>query len=120
MYPISRRRFIAKFLDMWTRHYKKSKFFRIVFRVIAFFSVIYFINHAIKDDCGLEATKSLEKSLIERERFLFELQEVRSKLERKVKLMSDGSLEKDLLDEKARYNLNLSRSDEIILFYPNF
>ncbi|WCM57888.1 septum formation initiator family protein [Candidatus Liberibacter asiaticus] len=68
----------------------------------------------------MKANKSLEKSLIERERFLSELKENRSRLERKVKLMSDGSLEKDLLDEKARYSLNLSRSDEIILFYSDF
>ena len=30
--------------------------------------------------------------------------------------MSDGSLEKDMLDEKARYSLNVSRSDEIVIF----
>ena len=37
-------------------------------------------------------------------------------LEREVALMSDGSLEKDILDEKARYALNVSRVDEIVIF----
>ena len=36
--------------------------------------------------------------------------------EREVSLMSDGTLEKDMLDEKARYALNVSRSDEIVIF----
>ncbi|WP_244464429.1 septum formation initiator family protein [Candidatus Liberibacter africanus] len=87
--------------------------------MIAFCSVVYFTNHAI-GNYGLKATTILEKSLIKRKEFLSTLQENRSKLERKVKFMSDGSLEKDLLDEKARYNLNLSRGDEIILFYSDF
>ena len=40
----------------------------------------------------------------------------RKELEREVALMSDGSLEKDILDEKARYALNVSRVDEIVIF----
>jgi len=34
--------------------------------------------------------------------------------------MSDGSLEKDILDEKARYALNVSRSDEIVIFNTEY
>ncbi|MEG8098684.1 FtsB family cell division protein [Candidatus Liberibacter brunswickensis] len=105
---------------MWTRYYKKNKLARVIFLVTSFCFIIYFINHAIIGDYGLKATKVLKKSLVERKEFLTNLQEARYKLEFKVKLMRDGSLEKDLLDEKARYNLNLSRGDEIILFYSNF
>jgi cell division protein FtsB len=36
-------------------------------------------------------------------------------LERRVQLMHDGTLEKDMLDEQARKNLNLAQSDEIII-----
>jgi cell division protein FtsB len=37
-----------------------------------------------------------------------------------VHLMSDGSLDKDMLDEIARYQLNVSRSDEIVIFNNYF
>ena len=37
--------------------------------------------------------------------------------EKEVQLMSDGSLERDMLDEKARLALNMSRSDEIVIFH---
>jgi cell division protein FtsB len=33
-----------------------------------------------------------------------------------VALLSDGSMDKDMLDEKARLQLNFSRADEIVIF----
>ena len=37
-------------------------------------------------------------------------------IEQQVALLSDGSLDKDMLDEKARYQLNMSRADEVVIF----
>ncbi|MBA5723799.1 septum formation initiator family protein [Candidatus Liberibacter sp.] len=105
---------------MLTKHHKKSEITRIVLRAISIASIIYFGNHAIRGDYGLYATEILKKRLTEYESSLSELRKTRAKLEHKVKLLSDGSLERDMLDEKARYNLNLSRSDEIILFDSYF
>ncbi|AHA27691.1 FtsB family cell division protein [Candidatus Liberibacter americanus] len=101
---------------MRNKFYKKNTVYTTIFRVFAFSLIVYFSNHAIRGDYGLKANKHLENSIIRQERILLEAQKTRKKLEHKVKLMSDGSLEKDVLDEKARYNLNLSRNDEIILF----
>ena len=36
-------------------------------------------------------------------------------LERRVQLLHDGTLEKDMLDEQARSALNLSQADEITI-----
>ncbi|MBY7649243.1 MAG: cell division protein [Candidatus Liberibacter europaeus] len=105
---------------MWDKYYKKDVMYITIFRIISVSVIIYFVNHTIEGDYGLRATKSLEESLIKREISLAELRETRAKLEHKIKLLSDGFLEKDLLDEKARFNLNLSRTDEIVLFLFDF
>ena len=36
-------------------------------------------------------------------------------MERRVQLLHDGTLEKDMLDEQARRALNLSQADEIVI-----
>ncbi|AGA65092.1 putative septum formation initiator protein [Liberibacter crescens BT-1] len=105
---------------MWTKHHKKNILFRLIFQTIAIAFIIYFGNHAIVGSYGLKATEALENRRVNYEYQLETLKNFRMKLERKVELMRDGSLEKDMLDEKARYNLNLSRSDEIVIFYSYF
>ena len=76
----------------------------------------YFGYHAVNGDLGLEAAKGFEQRRLERLAELEGLVKQRKELEREVALMSDGSLEKDILDEKARYALNVSRIDEIVIF----
>ena len=43
------------------------------------------------------------------------LKSVREELEIRVLLMKDGSIEYDMLDEQARYKLNLLQEDEIAI-----
>jgi cell division protein FtsB len=101
---------------MWTKQHKKRHFGRLVTPVLAACFFSYFGYHIVHGDLGLDAAKDFERRRVEREAQLAELVAVREELERKVSLMSDGSLEKDMLDEKARYALNVSRSDEIVIF----
>jgi cell division protein FtsB len=81
---------------------------------IAFLS--YFGYHCIHGDYGLRATSVFEQQRIAREQELSVLVAKREHLEKEVALLSDGSLDKDMLDEKARYQLNYSRPDEIVIF----
>ena len=101
---------------MWTKHHKKRKFGRLTLPVITVAFLSYFGYHSVHGDLGLNATRQFEQRRIEREAELAKLVKTRESLERQVHLMSDGSLEKDMLDEKARYYLNVSRSDEIVIF----
>jgi len=101
---------------MWTKQHKKRHFGRLVTPLLAAAFCTYFGYHAIHGELGLNATKEFERRRIERVAELTELVKARKELERQVALMSDGSLEKDMLDEKARYSLNVSRSDEIVIF----
>jgi cell division protein FtsB len=101
---------------MWTKQHKKRNLGRLVTPVLAACFLSYFGYHVVNGDLGIEAAKGFEQRRIER---LAELEDVvkhRKDLEREVALMSDGSLEKDILDEKARYSLNVSRADEIVIF----
>jgi cell division protein FtsB len=101
---------------MWTKQHKKRNLGRLVTPVLAACFLSYFGYHVVNGDLGIEAAKGFEQRRIER---LAELEDVvkhRRDLEREVALMSDGSLEKDILDEKARYSLNVSRADEIVIF----
>jgi cell division protein FtsB len=89
---------------MWTKQHKKRYFGRLVTPLLAVAFCSYFGYH------------SIHVRRIQREAQLADLVKARKSLERQVALMSDGSLEKDMLDEKARYSLNVSRSDEIVIF----
>ncbi|MDO1583913.1 FtsB family cell division protein [Rhizobium oryzicola] len=105
---------------MWTKYHKKRKFGRLVLPAITVAFVSYFSYHSVHGDLGLIATEKFEKQRMERLSELKKLTDKREALERQVRLLSDGSLEKDMLDETARYQLNVSRSDEIVVFNSYF
>ncbi|KPF43810.1 FtsB family cell division protein [Rhizobium sp. G187] len=105
---------------MWTRHYKKKKYGRFVLPAVAIAFLSYFGYHSIHGDYGLRAGQQYEKLRIERSAELAKLVEQRATLEKDVSLLSDGSLDEDIIDEKARYQLNMSRPDEIVIFNTYF
>ncbi|WEZ83639.1 septum formation initiator family protein [Rhizobium sp. 32-5/1] len=102
---------------MWTKHHKKRKLGRFVMPLITVAFLSYFGYHSIHGDFGLRATEMFDRQRTERQARLSELVAQRETLEREVALMSDGSLERDILDEKARFSLNMSRADEIVIFH---
>ena len=101
---------------MWTRYHKKRKTGRLIMPAVTIAFVGYFGYHCIHGEYGLVAAQKFEKVRFERERELAALVKKRTALEKQVQLMSDGSLEKDMIDEEARYQLNVSRPDEIVIF----
>lgn len=101
---------------MWTKHHKKRKFGRFVLPAITVAFISYFGYHSVHGDLGLIATEEFERQRILRADDLAKLTEKRQALERQVALLSDGSMERDMLDETARYQLNVSRADEIVIF----
>jgi len=105
---------------MWTKHHKKRKFGRFVLPAITVAFLSYFGYHSVHGDLGLIATEEFERQRQARAEELARLTARREALERQVQLMSDGSLEKDMLDEIARYQLNVSRQDEVVIFNNYF
>lgn len=57
----------------------------------------------------------LERQRIARTAERDKIVKTRVALERQVELMSDGSLERDMIDEISRYQLNMSKPDEIVI-----
>lgn len=105
---------------MWTKHHKKRRLGRFVMPLITVAFLSYFGYHSIHGDYGLIATEEFERQRVTRMAELEELTEKRKALELQVSLLSGGSMEKDILDEKARYELNVSRADEIVIFNSYF
>lgn len=105
---------------MWTKHHKERKLGRFVLPLITVAFLSYFGYHSLNGDLGLVATERFERQRLERVAELGQLTERRRALERQVQLLSDGSLEKDMLDETARHQLNVSRENEIVIFNTYF
>ncbi|AJY46939.1 FtsB family cell division protein [Martelella endophytica] len=104
---------------MWTRHHKSRIYGRLVVPAIAACFLSYFVYHSIHGDYGLNAAKRFEAHKELNQRRLDKLVAEREALEQRVKRLSDGSLMKDALDERARYALNLLKPDEIVIFDRN-
>ena len=79
--------------------------------------IFYIAYHAVQGDRGLIAywqlTKQVERAVIVNE----ELKERRSKLQNQVSLLSPQSLDRDMLDERARFLLGYSKPNEFIFYF---
>jgi cell division protein FtsB len=102
---------------MWTKHHRKRQLGRFVMPLITVAFLSYFTYHSIHGDFGLNATEVFDHQRVERQARLKDLTEKRQILEREVALLSDGSMERDMLDEKARFGLNMSKADEIVIYH---
>lgn len=79
--------------------------------------VLFYLGfHAVSGERGLFA---LFKETRRLEQLTAQLDEIRSNrelMEKKIKLMSNSSLDLDMLDERARTVLGLAGKDEVVLF----
>jgi cell division protein FtsB len=87
-----------------------------VIPVLSIGCFVYFGFHSWHGDFGLNATTALENRRVELNERLATLSERRQHLETQVLLLSDGAVEADMLDERARAMLNVAREDEIVYF----
>ena len=104
---------------MWTRHHKSRFYGRLIMPAVTALFISYFGYHSIHGDYGLNAAKRFEAHRQLNERKLEKLIDEREALQQRARMLSDGSLMKDVLDERARYALNLLRPDEIVIFDRN-
>src|SRR5262245_10881501 len=100
---------------MWTRHHKNRNTGRLIVPAISALFLAYFGFHAYHGEFGIYSKYRLEERAAELGAELATARAERLDLERRVQLMHDGTLEKDMLDEQARRALNLSHADEITI-----
>lgn len=77
--------------------------------------VAYFAFYTVNGDRGLNTLTILEKQVAAAEATAAQLAQEREQLELRVRLMRPDSLDLDLLDERARLNLNYSHPDDLVV-----
>lgn len=104
---------------MSTRQRRDSFLYKLFVPAFCLVLSAYFLHHALSGDYGLNAQVRLEEDSIHLGYKLAALREKREKLEKRVMLLKNGSIERDMLDEQARYQLNLLNDDEIAILRVN-
>ncbi|GAA5540871.1 MULTISPECIES: septum formation initiator family protein [Brucella] len=100
---------------MWTKQKRKSIRGRFILPILTAAFLSYFGFHAYHGEFGLYARIRLEEQKAILTKQLEKISGERSALEKRVALLRDGSIEKDMLDEQARRALNLSHPDEVTI-----
>ncbi|RCL00590.1 MAG: Septum formation initiator DivIC [Candidatus Tokpelaia sp. JSC189] len=98
---------------MWTKQKRRTNRGRFVFWILTVGVLFYFGYHLYHGEYGLCSRIMVEKHIAS---LIFELKKLeaqRSALEKKVSSLRDGTIEKDMLDEYARRNLNLAAPNEL-------
>jgi cell division protein FtsB len=100
---------------MWTRQHKNGNAGRLIVPAISAAFLAYFGFHAYHGEFGIYSKYRFQARTAELQAQLDAVKAERIELERRVQLLHDGTIEKDMLDEQARKALNLSHPDEIII-----
>jgi cell division protein FtsB len=103
---------------MWTRQHKQRNTGRLIVPSLCVLFLAYFGFHAYHGEFGIYSKYRLEAQAVELQAQLDAVKARRIDFERRVQLMHEGTLEKDMLDEQARKALNLSQPDEITIMLP--
>ena len=76
----------------------------------------YFAYHSVQGDRGLIAWVQLGQQVEIAQATLEKLSRERSALEHRARLLRPDNLDPDMLDERARQVLSLTRPDEVVIF----
>jgi len=101
---------------MRTQFKKQRSWIRWVIPALSVGCFSYFGFHSWHGSFGLNSAEALELRRVELTERLESLTERRQLLEHKVRLLGDGAVEADMLDERARLFLNVAREDEVVYF----
>ena len=101
---------------MPTRQRKQSKVRPLLLPLACLFVMSYFAYHAVEGDYGLFALGKLQTRVASLETELAEARAARERMEGHVALMRPESLDKDMIDERAREALNMADAKDIVIF----
>lgn len=103
---------------MWTRQHKQRNTGRLIVPSLCVAFLAYFGFHAYHGEFGIYSKYRLEARAVELQARLDTVKTQRLAIERRVQMLHDGTLEKDMLDEQARNALNMSHADELTIMRP--
>jgi cell division protein FtsB len=101
---------------MWTRQHKQRKTGALIIPVVSAVVVTYFGFHAWSGDYGLASKHRLEARIDVLTERLDQARTQRIEMERRISLLADGTMERDMLDEHVRHSLDLVHQDEVVIF----
>ena len=87
----------------------------VVGSVLAVFIVVYLVYHVISGDRGLIAWWRLSQEAVVTQAKVKITEAQRRTLERRVRLLHPGSLDRDMLEERARVMLNYGHAEDIVI-----
>ena len=102
---------------MPTRHRRRSRFSFLILPFALTLVAGYFGWQSTRGSFSQEARQALAMEREDREAQLATLVAQREHLEQRVKRLRTDALDADLLDERARANLNLAYSNEVVIFH---
>ncbi len=76
----------------------------------------YFVYHAVQGDRGIVAWMQLNQQIRVAEDELAKTDAERQEMEQRVSLLSNSSLDLDMLEERARVMLNFAHPDDLVIF----
>ncbi len=81
--------------------------------------IVYFAFHLVHGDRGLVAWRDLTQKIEDTEAMARQVATERAAIERRVALLRPDSLDRDMLDERARNLLNLAHPDDLVIPRPS-
>jgi cell division protein FtsB len=76
----------------------------------------YFIYHAVQGDRGILAWMQVNQQIKAAQAELTKTDDEREAMEQRVALLSNSSLDLDMLEERSRIMLNFSHPDDLVIF----
>jgi cell division protein FtsB len=76
----------------------------------------YFVYHAVQGDRGIIAWLKLNQQIKTAQSELTQADAQKSELEQRVALLSNSSLDLDMLEERARIMLNFTHPNDLVIF----
>ena len=101
---------------MSTRQRKQSKTRPLLLPFCCLLIMGYFAYHAVEGDYGLFALGKLQERVASLEAELAAARAEREQMESHVALMRPESLDRDMIDERAREALNMADAKDIVIF----
>ncbi len=103
---------------MWTRQHRPRKSGRLIVPALTAAVLSYFGYHVYHGEFGIDSKAHLRERAVVLQAELDQVKAERVALEGKVRMLRDGTIDKDMLDEQARRALNLSTADEVTITLP--
>lgn len=100
---------------MATRQKRNNPFAALLIPTLCSGAMFYFIYGAFNGDLGIHSSALMDRKILSMQYELARLKIERQTLEHRVKMLRDGTIESDMLDQLARENLNLGLPDEWVI-----